>query len=72
MTHIDKRKSLADAAKILNSLLKGYDSVSIDVDKDGMKVRVWEKEQGNRRPIAFASRKCLGDAVNDIEKDLKS
>ena len=72
MTYTDKRKALADATNILNKLLKGYDSVSIDVDKGSIKVRVWEKEQGNRRPIAFASRKCLGDAINEIEKDLKS
>lgn len=70
MTYKEKRIASADVTTMLNEYLEEHHSVTIEADSHGIRVRVWVIEQGNRKPVAYAYRKCLGDAFNDIDKEL--
>lgn len=72
MTYIELRKSSADMTYKLNGYVNSKRSITIEADEHGISVRVWEKAAGNRAPLAYASRKCIGDALNEIDKQLKS
>lgn len=57
--------------KVIKEIAGKCHSISIDITESVASVRVWEKSQGNRKPIADASRPLLSDALEDIVKKLK-
>jgi len=73
MTHVEKRIATAEVTSMINEITKTYGvELAIEATKDeGILVKTWRPSQGNRELAAFARRKCLGDALGEVEKELR-
>lgn len=72
--HTQKRIATAEVTNMINTITKEHGvelAIETTYNDEGILVKAWKPSCGNRQLVAFVRRKCLGDALNELEKELR-